>query len=313
MSMSDSQPKVYIIILHWKNVSCLIECLVSLNKTAYDNYAVIVVNNGPDDLGNIDQHMERKIQVLRSPSNIGFARGNNLGIKEALRNQADYVLLLNDDTVVSPDFLNILIDAGENNPDVGMLGPKIYYFDEPQRIWFAGAKFDEQTGLIFTPHSDEIDNNRKDEKPEDSDYITGCALLAKRKLIDKIGLLDERFFLYWEDVDWGLRAKNAGFKNLVIPSAHVWHKVSSSSGGMDSLIRVYHKTRSHLLLARLHAPKALPKLHIQFFRDIVWLLFKSNDPNHFKKARAYIAAIKDYHKGRTDKGPEWIWNGYDKN
>jgi len=109
-----------------------------------------------------------------------------------------------------------------------------------------------------------------------------------------------------------MRAKKVGFKNLVIPSAHVWHKVSLSSGGMDSLIRVYHKTRSHLLLVRLHAPKTLPKLHIKFIRDIAWLLLKSNDRNRFKRARAYIAAIKDYHKGKIDKGPQWIWND-DKN
>jgi len=305
--MSDLQPKVYVIILHWKNVSCLIECLISLNKTAYDNYAVIVVNNGPDDLGNIDQHMERKIQVLRSPSNIGFARGNNLGIKEALRNCADYVLLLNDDTIVSSDFLNMLVATGENHPDVGMLGPKIYYYDEPRRIWFAGAKFDEQTGLIFASHSDEIGNSRKNEKPEDSDYITGCALLVKKTLIDIIGLLDERFFLYWEDVDWGLRAKKVGLKNMVVPSSKIWHKVSASSGGMDSLIRVYHKTRSHLLLAKLHAPWTLNSLHRGFFRDIAWLTLKSSDENRIKKAYAYFAAIKDYHLRKTGKGPQWLW------
>jgi GT2 family glycosyltransferase len=102
----------------------------------------------------------------------------------------------------------------------------------------------------------------------ESDYITGSALLISRDVIRTIGMLDESFFLYWEDVDWGLRAKKVGFKNLVIPPAHVWHKVLSSCGGMDSLIRVYHKTRSHLLLAKLHARKALPKLHIQFVRDI---------------------------------------------
>lgn len=306
-------PKIYVIILHWKNRRCLTECLESLDKVTCDNIEVIIVNNGSDDLNGINKHLKLKVQMLKSPSNVGFSRGNNLGIKEALKNRADYILLLNDDTVVFPDFLSILVDAGEGNPDAGMLGPKIYYFDEPRRIWFAGAKFDEQTGLIFTPHSNEIDNNRRDEKPEESDYITGCALLVKRKMIEKIGLLDERFFLYWEDVDWGLRAKKSGFKNLVIPSAHVWHKVSSSSGGMDSLIRVYHKTRSHLLLAKLHAPDALTKLHFQFIRDIAWLLLKSNYTNRFKKACAYIAAIKDYHKGKTDKGSQWIWNGYDKN
>ncbi|MDO9575951.1 MAG: glycosyltransferase family 2 protein, partial [bacterium] len=212
-----------------------------------------------------------------------------------------------DDTVVSPDFLDILVATGENNPDVGMLGPKIYYFDEPKRIWFAGAKFDEQTGLIFASHSDEIGNNRKDEKPEESDYVTGCALLVKKRLIDIIGILDERFFLYWEDVDWGLRAKKAGFKNLTVPSAHIWHKVSVSTGGMESPLRAYHKTRSHLVMAKLHAPWALNRLHWRFFRDIAWLLFRSSDREKIKKVRAYFAAIIDYHLGKTGRGPHWLW------
>lgn len=300
-------PKVYIIILHSKDIPCLIDCLSSLDKITYKNCTIIVVNNGSNDLTDISKHIKRKIQIIKTPSNLGFARGNNLGIKKALKNRADYVLLLNDDTVVSSDFLNILVATGENRSDVGMLGPKIYYFDEPKKIWFAGAKFDEQKSLIFASHSDEIGNSRKDEKLEESDYITGCALLVKKKLIDIIGLLDERFFLYWEDVDWGLRTKKVGFKNIVVPSAHIWHKVSVSTGGMDSPLRAYHKTRSHLLMAKLHTPWTLNKLQRAFFRDVAWLLFKSTDRERVKKARAYISAIKDYHLGRTDKGPLWLW------
>lgn len=289
------------------------ECLTSLGVITYGNYSVTVVNNGSEDLGGINGYLKQKVRVLNGPSNAGFACGNNLGIREALQSQLDYILLLNDDTVVPPDFLDILVDAAETQSDTGMLGPRIYYFGAQQKIWFSGGKLDERTGLMSFPHADETDGSRREAAPEATDYLTGCALLVKRAVIEKIGLLDERFFLYWEDVDWGMRAKKAGFKNLVIPSAHVWHKVSSSSGGMDSLIRVYHKTRSHLLLAKLHAPDALTKLHIKFIRDIAWLLLKSNDRNRFKKARAYIAAINDYHKGKTDKGPQWIWNGYVQN
>jgi len=297
--MAHLQPKVYIIILHWKNIACLLECLSSINRIMYDNYTVTVVNNSSNDLIDIDKHLKLKIQILKSPFNVGFARGNNLGLKEALKNQADYVLLLNDDTVVSPDFLNILVDTAEKNSNAGMLGPKIYYFDEPHRIWFAGAKFNEQTGLVSFLHSDE--------KLEESDYVTGCALLAKRKLIEKIGLLNERFFLYWEDVNWGLASKKAGFRNLIVPSSKVWHKISLSSGGPNSCLRVYHKTRSHLLFLRLHAPKAEMKLMLRFLRDIAWLLFKSSDPDKMKKAQAYFAAIVDYHLGKTGKGPHWLW------
>jgi len=303
-------PKVYIIVLYWSNISGLRECLFSLLKVTYPNFNVLVVNNGSDrglDLTDIDQTSGCDLSIINSPSNLGFAAGNNLGIREALNCQADYILLLNDDTAVSKDFLNILVDIGENNPAVGMLGPKIYYFDDPRRIWFAGAKFDRQTGFVLTPGSDKIDSNEEDEKEMESDYITGCALLVKRKVVEKIGLLDKRFFLYWEDVDWGLSSKKAGFRNLVVPSSKIWHKISISSGGPNSSLKVYHKVRSHFLLVKLHAPDVKWKLMVRFMRDIAWLLFKSTDPDRIKKARAYIAAIIDYHLGKTDRGPDWLW------
>lgn len=299
-------PKIYVIILHWKNILCLTECLESLNKVTYDNIEVIIVNNGSDDLSGINKHLKLKMQTLKSPSNVGFARGNNLGIKEALKNQADYILLLNDDTVVSHDFLSILVDAGESNPDAGMLGPKIYYFDEPRKIWFAGASFDPRTCMITTPGSDRIDEGESF-KPMTSDYLTGCALLIKRQTIEQIGLLDERFFLYWEDVDWGFRSRKAGFRNLVVPASRILHKASFSTGGTDSPLKAYHKTRSHLLFAQSYASKAKMRLLAGFIRGIAWLLLKSSDADRIKKARAYLAAIMDHYSGKTGEGPCWLW------
>lgn len=127
--------------------------------------------------------------------------------------------------------------------------------------------------------------------------------ILKRKMF----CADERFFLYWEDVDCGLGAQKAGFKNVVVPSAKIWHKVSVSTEGMESPLRAYHKTHSHLLFAKLHAPWALRRLYNVFLSDIAWLLFKSADHERIKKARSYIAATTDYHLKRTDKGPKWLW------
>lgn len=302
-------PKVSIIILHLENIRCLIDCIVSLNKITYENFDIFIVHNGPrskvleENLAPISQHIT---EVIDTGENVGFTRGNNIGIRQALQKGARYILLLNDDTIVSPAFLDVLVDAGEKNPDAGMLGPNIYLYTEPQKIWFAGVKFDEQTGIVSFPKAEKIvaDELRK---PEESDFITGCAVLVKKETIEKIGLLDERFFLYWEDVDWGLRAKKAGLKNLVVPDAHVWHKVSVSIGGADSPLKAYHKTLSHLLLAKLHAPWTLNRLHRGFFRDIAWLLLKATDPDRIKKAKAYFAAIIDYHLGKTGRGPHWLW------
>ncbi len=301
-------PKVTIIILHLNNIQCLIDCIDSLNKITYNNYDIIVVNNGPgntvlsDALSPISQHITK---VIDTGNNLGFAKGNNIGIKHALQDSADYVLLLNDDTEVAPDFLTILINTAEARPDAGILGPKIYRFYEPDRVWFAGAQFSHDTCVATTEY--ELTDQSEDVIAVESDYISGCALLVKRDTIEKIGMLDERFFLYWEDVDWGLRCSKAGLKNLIVPGSHIWHKISVASGGIDSLIRAYHKTRSHLLLARLYVPEVMWKLHRKFFRDIAWLLFKSSGPDRIKKAMALFVAMIDYHLGKNDSGPNWLW------
>ena len=303
------QPKVSIIILILEDTRCFIDCIASLNKITYGNFDIFVVHNGPKSKA-LEKKLallsERITEVIDTGENLGFARGNNIGIRQALRKGAKYILILNNDTVVSPDFLDILIDAGKENPDAGMLGPNIYFHAEPQKIWFAGAKFDEETGRVSFPKAGKIAGDECP-KPEESDFITGCAVLVKKEAIDKIGLLDERFFIYWEDVDWGLRSKRVHYRNLVVPSSRVWHKVSITVGGENSALKVYHKTRNHLLFVSLHAPNTKAKLMLRFIRDIAWLLLKSSELSRIQKARAYFAAIIDYHLGKTGRGPHWLW------
>ena len=302
-------PKVIIIILHLKDIPCLVDCVKSLNMVTYRNFDIIVVHNGPkstlllDALSPISKHITN---VINTQENIGFARGNNIGIRQALKDGAEYILLLNDDTEVTPDFLTKLIEVAEMQQDAGMLGPKVFLYEQPQKIWFAGARFDQNACEIVTSGFDQTDK-LEDSKFVESAYVTGCALLVKRKVVEKIGLLDERFFLYWEDVDWGLRCIKAGFKNLMVTRSHIWHKASSSSGGINSLPRVYHKARSRLFMAKIYVPQTIGKLHRGFFRDIVWLLLKSSDKNRIKRILACLMAIIDYHLGKIGKGPFWLW------
>lgn len=132
--MAHLQPKVSVIILHLKDIPCLVDCIASLNKITYQNYNIIIVHNGPRDstlleaLAPISQHVTK---IIDTGENLGFAKANNIGIREAKKNGSDYILLLNDDTVVAKDFLDILVEAGENNHDAGMLGPNIYLYKEP--------------------------------------------------------------------------------------------------------------------------------------------------------------------------------------
>lgn len=267
MSEIRTYPRVTIIILHLKDIPCLVDCVTSLNKITYQNYNIIIAHNGPkntallDAIAPISKHITK---VIDTEKNLGFTGANNIGIKQALKEGSEYILLLNDDTEVTPDFLTALIEVAESRPDAGMLGPKICYFDEPDKVWFAGARFDSKTCKLTTTEFDQL-AECENPVPIESDYITGCALLVKRKAIEKIGLLDERFFIYCEDLDWGLRLIKAGFRNLVVPGARIWHKVSVSVGGNDSPFRIYHKTRSQLLTAKLYVPKSLCKLQRKFF------------------------------------------------
>ena len=304
-----SQPKISIIILHLCEMDGLLECLSFLGGVSYGNFDVFVVQNGPEGYElkkRLPPFPGRLAEIIYTGKNLGFAAGNNIGIKRALQKGADYVLLLNDDTVVSPDFLDILVAEAEKDPLIGMLGPEVLCFRDRERVSFAGAKLDPVAGTFSFPRSGEFSTASGGTPPFESDYITGCALLVKKSLLDRIGLLDERFFLYWEDSDWGLRAKKAGFRCLVVPAARIWHKVSASSGGNDSPLKAYHKTRSHLLFAELHAPPAKKKLLLQAARDIVWLVFKSGAPGAFRRAAAYAAAVSDYLRGRGGAGPAWL-------
>lgn len=309
MLHTQVSPKVTIIILHLKNVSLLVDCIASLKKITYRNYNIIVVHNGPENVSLRDalfpvyQHIAI---IINTGKNLGYAQGNNVGIRQALRDGAEYVLLLNDDTEVAPDFLTKLIAVAEVQQDVGMLGSKIFLYDQPQQVWFAGASFDNKVCDITTT---EYDYGYKCEGNNivESDYVTGCALLIRRKVLEEVGVLDKRFFLYWEDVDWGLRCIREGYKNVIVMYSHIWHKASASSGGVNSLPRVYHKTRSRLYMAKIYAPQALCKLQRGYFRDIVWLLLKSPDKSRIKRILACLLAIIDYYSGKTGKGPDWIW------
>lgn len=304
-----SDPKVSIVILHLDNREALEGCLRSCRAIRYHNHEVIVVQNGsrvPLDPGDVDCLVGRRASVVKSPFNAGYAGGNNLGIRVALAQGAEYVLLMNDDTEVDPGFLDALVQAVERLPRIGAVGPKIYYFDQPTRLWFAGGGFDPRTCQVVAPRADELDDGAETALTP-TDWLTGCCLLMTRQALERAGLLDERFFLYWEDVDWCLRLRASGLQSVVEPSARIWHKISLSAGGTDSSLKAYHKTRSHLLLAHLHAPRSFPTLLEGLLRDIAWLLVKSSDRERFRKVRAYVAAVKDYARGRTGRGPEWLW------
>lgn len=244
----NNPPLVYIIILTWNGRDDTLECLKSLQKLEYPNARILLVDNASSDgTTEVVRKTYRDVEIIVNPTNLRFSGGNNTGIKYALEKGAEYVLLLNNDTVVDHEFLTHLVRQAQENATVGMGGPKIYYYSHPRCIWFAGGKIDLWKGWISHVGIREEDRGQYDSMRE-VDYLTACCLLVKREVIEHLGMLDERFYMYGEDADWCLRTERAGYTLLYVPSSVIWHKVSVSAGGHLSWFKNWNKLKSQLRL-----------------------------------------------------------------
>jgi len=246
--------KVAVVVLAWNGKPLTLECLDSLAALRYENASVILVDNASAD-GTADAvrkaHGDR-VAVIENEENLGFARGNNVGIRRALDEGADFVLLLNNDTVVDPALLDRLVEVIAGSDEIGIVGPKIYYASPPDRIWFAGGEVLLSRGLSRHIGIRERDTGRYD-SIRDVDYVTGCALLARREVFEKIGYLDPVFTAYYEDTDFCMRARRAGFRVVYAPAGKVWHKISASTGGELGRAKISRKLRSSAIFFRRYA------------------------------------------------------------
>ena len=237
------------------------------------------------------------LTIIKTETNHGFAEGNNIGIRYGLNKlNPDYFLLLNNDTVVDKYFLNSLVIEGENNKKIGLLGPKIYYYDNPNIIWCIGGKIDWKLARGLNVGTNECDNGQYDDViKENFDYISGSALMIKKKVIEEVGLLDKRFFLYFEETDLALRASLKGYKNLFVPDAKIWHKVSKSGGGIKNEIGLYYITRNRWLFMKKWAKinDFLIFIPIQILMAIFVPIFLSIHYNEKKLFLAYYRGLWD--------------------
>lgn len=295
-------PKVFIIILNWNNWPDTLECLESLKNNDYPNYQVVIIDNGSREKPTVP---DSKVKIIYNKENLGFSGGNNIGIKYALEKGADYILLLNNDTIVAKDFLSEMIKVTEKDKKIGMIGPKIYFYGDKNRIWFAGGQVNWLYNQGQMRGYNKIDKGQYD-SPEETDYITGCCLLIKKKVIEKIGLMSKDYFLYYEDTDWSLKVQQAGFKCLFVPRAKIWHKGSKSSlEGSPSYI--YYHIRNGLILAQRYAPWYIkPLVHL----DVGWRIKKQILKIIFlaKKrtwAKYILLGIKDFYLGKRGKYENW--------
>lgn len=249
----DDLPRVTIVILNWNTFAVTRDCLMSLDQVDYPNRATLLVDNGSSD-GSPDKLAAQfaEVTIIRNNSNLGFAAGNNVGIRCALQRGTDYVLLLNNDTVVSPSFLSSMVAVAERDPRIGVLSPLIYYFEPSDRIWYAGGSFAKWRGVAF--HQGQGSHlSARYKTTREVTFVTGCALLIRSTVIAQVGLLDETFFMVCEDTDWSIRVLRSGYKAVYVPDAVIWHKESSTiKTQTGKWLRDYYNIRNSVLVARKH-------------------------------------------------------------
>jgi GT2 family glycosyltransferase/SAM-dependent methyltransferase len=244
-------PKVAALVLNWNLVEDTLRCVQSLLQSDYAKLDVMVVDNGSKSAlyEELKARLPAGVQLLRSEDNLGFAAGNNLGLRAILAQDADYALVINNDTTVEPTMIGQLVAAAQANPAAGLVGPIIYYMAAPEQVWFAGYRFSHgiyilRRGLRLSAPLQPV---------EAVDFISGCSMLMSRALLEQVGLFATDYFMYYEDLDLCFRAKSAGFKILCVTSAKMWHAVSTSTGGVDSPIKQYYQVKSSLIFYRKHS------------------------------------------------------------
>ncbi|MFC1915839.1 glycosyltransferase family 2 protein [Chloroflexota bacterium] len=258
-----NQPRVTVIILNWNGLKDTIECLESIKRTTYANYEVVVVDNG--SRGNDAQVLKEKFgnwaHIIENDKNYGFCGGNNIAIRYALDNlSSDYLMLLNNDTIVDPELISELVKVAEVDPVIGIVGPRMYYYDDPDR-WHSvlGKKADHwkeraaraMRAVMVKIRRVQADRQQPD-LPREVDWVIGTCFLISGKGVEDIGLLDENFFCYMEEIDYCTRARKAGYKIVYIPEAKFWHKFKRSSKKVTGF-SCYYAVRNRFRLMRKHA------------------------------------------------------------
>lgn len=287
------------VVLNWNNLPDTLECVRSLLRSEYSNLAVWVVDNGSRDDPTPELRREHpEIRVLRNAKNLGYGGGNNSGLRLAMAEGAAYVLLLNNDAVVAPDTIGRLVIATERDSRIAMTTPTVFYYDRPSEVYWDGGSIDWKTGWV-SHHSEGL---VVEGELRHSEWLDGCSLLVRVSAITDIGLLDERYFLYFEDAEWSVRAARRGWLTAVVLKAQAWHKVSKSTGGRGvPAVRFYYARNRYLFMVAHSPSRDRLKWRVRYAWDTLleyWLL--RHDPEGRK---AIVAASLCLLGGR--------WGSYD--
>lgn len=258
---------VFVVILHYGSIELTKKCINSLSKNDNNSKKIVLVNNDKNiTISPSVFHLSRKkLKVINNKKNLGFSAGVNVGIKYALGENVDAVLLLNNDAMLKEPLLKKLIAVSSSDESIGIASPAIQFSRNGKQVFDIGGKVNK----FFWRTSHEEVYSLKNLYTQEVDYVTGAAMFIKREVFTKVGFLDEHFFLYYEDVDFCLRARRQGFRIIVEPRLKIYHSLSKTIGKVSSLA-IYHQTRSALIFGRKHIQYPLNK-----FFHIAFLIFQA--------------------------------------
>lgn len=272
--MNPSPPPVAIVIVNWNGWPDTIECLASLQKLNYPDFKVFVADNGLTD-GSPARIRERRfarVEVIETGQNLGFAGGNNAGLRQALEGNFQYFWLLNNDTTVDPDALRYLVERLREKSGAGICGSTILYYDRPSKIWAQGGRYNRwyaegrHLGINQTFEPRRLADYQKLERQ--LDYVVGASMLVSRPFLNDIGLMSEEYFIFFEEIDWSCRSRGR-YSLAYAPASLVYHKVGSSidrkAGGKQpryNLVADQYGTRNRLKFTLKYFPYALPVLYL---------------------------------------------------
>lgn len=297
---------ISVIILNWNNAPDTLECLASVYRSDDANFSVLVVDNGSeDDSLSLIQQAYPQVRTLSNTENLGFAEGNNRAIRASLEEGAEYIFLLNNDAIIAKDTLSQLRRAAEMHPNAAALGSTIYFYDEPASIWNCGTEWNPEKAICILLTK----NAGFYQKATATQFVCGCAFFARASHLRKIGLMEPRFFLNWEEIDWCSRIHKLGFDCLYVSSAKVWHKISRSFIGGRGPMWHYFNYRNRLFWMERNLPLSE---RIRIAKKRIWPELKYLIGNFFNveegaRCRAALAGFRDYCFRRFGKGPERLF------
>lgn len=287
------KPKVSIILVNYNGTKDTIDCINSLNKIMYENYEIIVVDNASENQDELQSKIPENVILIKSKQNLGFSGGNNLGIEYAMNHNSSYVLLLNNDTIVKKDFLNHLVEISEKSKNVGIVTGKILCYSEPNIIWFGGGEINLEKAMVR--HLDAGKTDRMKREIKEISFASGCLMLISKETIFKVGILDESYFMYSEDVDYCCRVAKANIRILYTSKSIIYHKVSVSTGGKNSSFTQYYRTRNDMIVINRYAKNKKKAFFYYLLR-----LIKRNLLGQFQ-FQYTLEGVKAYFRGEKGK------------